>query len=535
MSDLKNLYLQARKGKPSDISSYVEAVEVAFNNPNDYIPNLEYIISSDVGLKTLKPFIEKYGLPIAAYDNVVSIIEQCIDKYDNRNMDASLYKEAKEYLESYKANNKHAFDMYDYYNEDASDYITTYYGSTNGKQNRMLVSGMIKKYGESAIPDLLITANQMGANAVSVLENAIAKSDMAKSSMFCEWVDYALNGNAISSIKENALSSIVGACEANNYDVYRESVIMNEEPIYEYSDKEHDAIRDLIAFKEFVLTGMNPSDTESIMKEQSDIYELYHEYCDTFFEEDDQVGEKEKEEYVPVFGIAKAYTDSKKLNDGRDKSEADIDSIRFSKTLRKVTRGDQFSHALVAFDADLTDMYSFEDEGIVHDSINNGDAWLSTKSIYMCVMFLPKSDVKKMKAYCKKLDESGKTEYAMNNILSAYIGKPSKEDNRFVCSSFTGFILNMCNKKNIHRDYTRLRPEDVTILPRAFYVATFRDRNDFIKRKDEIKSKVDDIFKAHKDEIDEYNNQLPKIMLQDTMRKEGRIDKIFDYIISNWA
>ena len=532
MSDLKNLYMQAKKGRQADIDKYVESVQAAFENPNEYVPNLEYIISSTVGLKTLKPFIEKYGLPIAAYNGVITIIEKCIEKYDNRKMDASLYKEAKDYLESYRINYKKAFDMYEFYNEDASDYIKTYYGTTNGRQNRMIVSGMIKKYGESAIPDLIITASSIGSNAIKVLENTIESSDLAKNSMFCEWVDYACSGTGIApSIQENTLSSIVGRCEINNFNIYRESVIMNEEPIYEYSDEQMSAIKDLITFKEFVITGMEPAEA---IKEQTDIYNLYQEYCDTFFEEDDRVGEKEKEEYVPVFGISKSYSDSKKLNDGRDKSPSDIDSIEFSKHIKRLTRGDNFSHALVSFDADLTDMYSFEDDGLVHDNINKGDQWLSTKSIYMCVMFLPKSDVAKMKSYCKKL-EKGESEYAMNNIIKAFIGKPTKQDNRFVCSSFTGFILNMCNKKNLHRDYSRIRPEDITILPRAFYVATFKDRNDFLKKKDKIKAKVDAILDSHKEEIDEYNNQLPKLMLQDTMKKEGSIDKIFDAIVRGLA
>ncbi len=536
MSDLKQLYFRARNGQASDVSSYVEAVNRATDNPADYILNLEYIISSSTGLSTLKPFIEKHGLPIAVCVNTIQLLEKCVEKCNALNKDASLYKEAFDYLTAYKEKYHGAFDMFDYYSEaDVSRYIKTYYSSTNGQQNRKLCAGMLKNYGEAALPDLIITANESGINASDKLSAVINESSYAEDPLFCEWVMYACNGTSVHpDLKANTLSAIVEDCRERNSAVYRESVIMNiSDASYTYTDEEIDSINKLIKFKEFVLTGMDESKIDSIMEAQREIYDLYEEMDGIIFESDDHIGEPEKEELVPVYGIIKSYTDSDKLNDGRPKAAAQMVSVKFSKQIKFLTKGDQYSHALVAFNDDLTDMYSFDDDGLVKDSIMNGDGWLATKSIYICAMFVTKSEKKAMKKFCeemyKKKDES---KYAYSNLIKAYAGKPVKKDLRFVCSSFTSYILQYSNPKNLHRDYSRLRPEDITILPRAFYVMNVKDKNDFVKRKDEMKKKVDKILKEHEEEIDEYNNQLPKILLKDKMTKLKTIDKILDFIIA---
>ena len=89
MSDFKQLYFKAKNGLSTDVSSYVEAVQNAFNNnPVDYILNLEYIISSSTGISTLKPFIEKYGLPIAVYESTMELLENSVEKCEMQKKDS---------------------------------------------------------------------------------------------------------------------------------------------------------------------------------------------------------------------------------------------------------------------------------------------------------------------------------------------------------------------------------------------------------------------------------------------------------------
>ena len=240
----------------------------------------------------------------------------------------------------------------------------------------------------------------------------------------------------------------------------------------------------------------------------------------------------ESKEFVPIFGIVKEYSLKKIRNDGTMKDKSELSSVKFHRIIKFLTRGDHYSHALVSFDSSLTKMYSYEDDGFVIDNIMTKESWMGTETIYLCVMFVNKEDRDRMKKFIDNLSEhAAETKYASANLLKAYVGKPYKADKRFVCSSFTGYIMSCANPKNLHRDWSRLRPEDITILPRAFYIMNVKDRDDFVNHKNEIDKIVNDIYEDHYDEIVDYNNQLPKIMLKDRVDQLKFSDKIWDWII----
>lgn len=268
----------------------------------------------------------------------------------------------------------------------------------------------------------------------------------------------------------------------------------------------------------FELTGINLYSPTTLFSENAN--------------DEKSINPANRKDFVPIYGIIKSYSSSTIRNDGTPKTKEELSSVKFDKIIHKLTRGDNYSHALVSFDDSLTKMYSYEDDGFVVDNILEKDSWMGTKSIYICVMFVPRADRDRMKEFVKQLEENqDSTAYASANLLKAFVGTPYKVDKRFVCSSFTGYIMSCANPKNLHRDYSRLRPEDITILPRAFYVVNVVDREDFKRRKAEIRSKVNAIYDEYQDEIDDYNNHLPKLMLQDRCDKLKTIDKIFDWII----
>lgn len=279
--------------------------------------------------------------------------------------------------------------------------------------------------------------------------------------------------------------------------------------------------------------------TNNFSEFQSNIYKMIHEelsqkdhYDDTVKSINESYEEGDDKEFVPIFGIIKDYSTKKLRNDGTKKTDDELSSIRFHKIIKFLTRGDNYSHALVSFDSSLTKMYSYEDDGFVEDNIMEVDSWMGTESIYICVMFVSPKDRDNMKAFINNLEtHADQTRYASANLLKAYVGKPYKVDKRFVCSSFTGYIMSCANPKNLHRDWSRLRPEDITILPRAFYIMNVKDREDFVKHKEEIDKMVSDIYEQHYDEISDYNNQLPKLMLKDRVDKLKTTDRIWDWII----
>lgn len=241
--------------------------------------------------------------------------------------------------------------------------------------------------------------------------------------------------------------------------------------------------------------------------------------------------DENEKDFVPIYGVLKYTSFDEKRNDGTEKDHYDKEMTRFQGSIKALTRGDNYGHALMSFDDSFRHLYSFGDEGIEDDDIMKS-SWMTTSSIYICVMFVDRKDRDKMKKYVDDLvAHPDETSYAFNNLLKAYISKPTKVDKRFVCSTFTGYAMMMSNPKNLHRDYSRLRPEDITILPRAFYIMNVKDQKEFLGKKDLIKKKVNSIFEEYHDEIEDYNNHLPKLLLMDRVDKVKFIDKIFDWII----
>ena len=179
MKDIKILYETAKSsGKTSDINSYKEAVkELIEIKPTEFIPNLEYIITSDINVSRLDDFVEKYGLSISAYHPIVECLQSCIEKCESRKIDSSLYKEYLEKFESFRKKYKNCFDMYEYYeNELPENYTSTYYSfNENGFQNNKLLVGMIKEFGEASIADAIITADRLGGKALQQVSDYIEK------------------------------------------------------------------------------------------------------------------------------------------------------------------------------------------------------------------------------------------------------------------------------------------------------------------------------------------------------------------------
>jgi len=115
MKDIKSLYSIAKSsGRQSDIDTYSECInEILNTNPASYISNLKYIIESSIGLETWETFVEKYGVSVAVYDDVISCFENCIKKCESQKKDPSNYRKHLEELEKYKRSFKECFNMYE--------------------------------------------------------------------------------------------------------------------------------------------------------------------------------------------------------------------------------------------------------------------------------------------------------------------------------------------------------------------------------------------------------------------------------------
>ena len=538
MIDIKSLFLTAKKsGTENDISAYQEAVNNAFeSSPHDYILQLEYIIQSAVGINTLIPFIEKWGMPLALYDTIYESVSQCIDKATEKKIDVSKYTEAKEYLEKFRKEHIHCFAMYEFYRpEDVSDYVTSYYGFTSGYQNRLLPAGMIQKFGEYAIPDAIINVRPFAKSVaaqkfyeyIDNLDRTYIENEFIKE-CFAD-----LNMTHVNVLNESA-SAIIDSTHTSHKEVFREAMIMgNEDFVYSYTEEQRDALEDLISYKEYMMIWADETG-DDIKSLQEEVYNLFEE-ADSI-EETEKKDDKKDSDFVPIFAVLQSYQHDETDNHGNKKDESQKALADINKVIRFMTKGDKYSHALISLDDDLEEVYSFGSLGFEKAPIEHDKFWITTDEIYISVMFLTKEEFDSVEKFIKKMKaEEGETKYAYSNLVKMFIGRPVINNKRNVCSTFTACVLQHANPKLLHRDYSRMRPEDLTIIPRSFYVMTCKDRDDFLAKKSQFKARWKAIKEEHIDEIKDYNNDLPKIMLKEQMDKLGLFDKIIDWFASKGA
>lgn len=314
--------------------------------------------------------------------------------------------------------------------------------------------------------------------------------------------------------------------------VYYRNIFENGELNFTLAD-EYDESTDIMD----ISLGWESSFTESDedIEDDTDEYEdddIDDEEDDDLMDEDGittmSVGHDD-EEYFPIYCVTMAIP-----------TESDRYSAKLKKTknnaklIRAATLGETHSHATISFDPTLQQTYTFDadnqfkEEDLLHD--DSTTIYVAT-DIHVAVTFLRKEEVDAVKAaiidYNNNHDD---TEYNMKQLVSQIFGKAQHLNHSQICSTFVGYLLNIANPKNIHRDYSMIRPEDVTLLPRSFHVINFKSQDDMKERIDEVAERTQEIYDANIDEIREYNNELPKVMIQHQMKERKFIDKIWNSI-----
>lgn len=283
MKDIKFLYLNAKNSK-SDfaIKEYSEAVNQMFeSDPINYITNLKYIIESSIGLKTFKPFVERYGISVTAFDYIHSCFESCIERCKEKNKDASLYEENLSMLDDFYNKYSNCFHMYEYFSDELNEkYPTAYYGinPSTGIQMKKLAAGMIQKFGEGAIPDAIITADQLGGNAINQIFKYL--KEYVENKTMAQWItecskDVAIfeDNEYLKPIIENNLDTAYNNIKEKKSKLFRESVVNeNENGIYEYTEEDIHVIEDSISFKEYMITAVNENEIHPLQEEVASLY-----------------------------------------------------------------------------------------------------------------------------------------------------------------------------------------------------------------------------------------------------------------------
>ena len=344
MKDIKSLYITARNTRSEkDITSYNECINDLINSPTDYLSNLEYIISSNIGLSTLNTFIETHGIPLFGYDIILENLEKCIHRAFQKGMNDSIYVEKVKEIEAFKKDHIYCFAMFESFSHDIdSKYIESYYKffpmfkEHVGKD--IDFTKLINVFGESVIPDILLYNEKFGD--INNILNILESKEEFNSPILYQWISEAvkdiktINDEMAIKIKNKSLGSIVESVQERNKSIFVESTLaMDNNAVYTYTEDELYAIENLITFKEYMLTYLENAD--DMITLQKEIYALYEEF-DGIIEDGETIvdmlaqpiNEDKKLGTIPSF-LKNHHDMGYGEDDGKSLSpEDDIDSFR---------------------------------------------------------------------------------------------------------------------------------------------------------------------------------------------------------------
>ena len=277
MSDIKSLYLDAvfNKSNENNIAYENAVLDLSKNDPCSYLTQLEYIIKSDVGCHITENFIDENGLPIEKVDYVIEKCCKVIDEGKKKNKNTKDQEKLKNKVEEFKEYYSDIINMYRFLNEnnpDVDEYIKTYYGKNkNGVQNRLLAYGLMKKFNELAIPDLLITADKLDSDSYRTVCNAIYE-DYRDNHIIMQWM------SEVCKVPEYVDSFYEYSSEKLYYDFHdkkiqsiKEAVLMEESTAVVVRTKEDiQNIEDLLYMREYQQAYSSEYDYSEELK---DLYE----------------------------------------------------------------------------------------------------------------------------------------------------------------------------------------------------------------------------------------------------------------------
>lgn len=284
-------------------------------------------------------------------------------------------------------------------------------------------------------------------------------------------------------------------------------------------------------------------DIEDIMESSVDdiVSDLYEEACISYMESnddkssDDNKHEQTKaninnvtdeikdsdEKYYPIFPMSVAYNYGPAYT-------------FMAPIIHNITNGDEYTHSFMSFDPEFKTIMTFGGKGLEYMTVEDYQAFKYSKSVYISVVWLTKDEINDIKRTIKEyVDNPKDVRFSLFNFFTMMLGKIKRKDKSHCCSAFLGYLLNVANKKNLTKDYSQTRPEDITLLPRAFYVGTFKDLDDLNKKRGELKKRIKKLYDDNIDDIREYNNIIPRVMLTDNIKKPRELKKFFKRMVTN--
>ena len=237
----------------------------------------------------------------------------------------------------------------------------------------------------------------------------------------------------------------------------------------------------------------------------------------------------------PVYLLSR-HLDRSKVKDENEFKRIE-NSFRFSDLLKRITNG-SYSHAGISLKDDLSEIYSFAtitDSGSGFNTERIGEARWSSCSIYVAVAFIDYKGLQNIKKFLNDLKYNrDKSKYQFMHLLKILLNQRSGSDYKFICSTFLGYILYLADIRNLNRNFNLIKPDDVTVLPKTFYIMNI-DSDEWNRRnseqRSEFKHRALSIYKSNIKDLLEYNNSVPKYLIQNSITKTSSFDNLINELI----
>lgn len=245
--------------------------------------------------------------------------------------------------------------------------------------------------------------------------------------------------------------------------------------------------------------------------------------------------EKKKSDYVPVYVLIQ--TAEEEAIKGKNLRDEDKPGVEFNKFINKLSKGDHHYHTGLSFDDSFKEIQSYHaftsTGGGIHKEIIGDKDWFG--NVYVAVQFIEKDTVERMKKIVKDFfNKDSETHYHWAQYARIFLHSPRNSDLNFVCSTFVAHLLWRADPKLINKPFGAIRPEECTLLPRSFYVKHIKEPGEYKEgsaENKEIKQITKELYNKHIDQIMDYNNQLPKVMLKEEIKKANSFDKLMNVLI----
>lgn len=149
-----------------------------------------------------------------------------------------------------------------------------------------------------------------------------------------------------------------------------------------------------------------------------------------------------------------------------------------SKAIRKVTNSD-YSHATLALDTDLAEMFSFDRRGMVTDGITS-NAFKSKDSGYCLYTYLATENEYNIMQQVIHEFEQKKDElrYSIIGLANYLFGRESTSTDEWFCSEFVSYVLKQANPQLLKKHYSLYSPIDL-VKTRKFIKTDFGNINNY--------------------------------------------------------